>query len=186
MAAVAAPTSPDARPSIFANGWGLPTDTVGSASGPVVLNDKGAGKGGQLGELGIVSPANCELLDGLQLIVDEAGSASVASDCECMCISISCYILNVSYTAIDLRSAYSPRCIHAWIRWLVVDIVQRVMCEAWRKHGADIAGADGYHAVRLQAARDSHPEFPIFASCLASMASLGNGHPPTHASVSRH
>ena len=33
----------------------------------------------------------------------------------------------------------------------------------------------------LQAARDSHPEFPIFASCLASMGSLGNGIIPTHA-----
>ena len=59
------------------------------------------------------------------------------------------------------------------------------MYEAWRKYGADIAGPDGYMAIRLQAARDSHPEFPIFASCLASMGSLGNGHPPTHASASR-
>ena len=84
---------------------------VGKASGPV--------------DLGIVSPDNCELLDGVQRIVDEA----------------------------------------------------------WRKHGADIAGDRGYKAIRIQAARDSHPEFPIFASILGSCPSLGNGHLPAHASA---
>ena len=98
---------------------------VGEASGPVNLGGKGWGKGNQMGELGIVSPENCDLLDGVQRIVDEA----------------------------------------------------------WRTHGADIAGVRGYKAVRLQAARDSHPEFPIFASCLASMGSLGNGPIPAHASA---
>ena len=69
---------------------------------------------------------------------------------------------------------------------MLLDIVQRIITEAWRKHGETIAGETGYKAVRLQAARDSHPEFPIFASCLASMGSLGNGHTPAHASASCH
>ena len=88
-----APVSPVARPSIFAGGWGLPADniTVGNASGPVDLGGKGGGKGGPLGDLGIVSPDNCELLDGVQRIVDEAASAGVASDCMCVHIHITLY-----------------------------------------------------------------------------------------------
>ena len=97
MAASAAASTSAAAPaspvSIFANGWGLSTDnfTVGNASGPVDLQRKGAGKGGQLGDLGIVSPDNCELLDGVQRIVDEAASVGVASDCMCVHIHASMY-----------------------------------------------------------------------------------------------
>ena len=60
----------------------------------------------------------------------------------------------------------------------LLDGVQTLVDELWRTHGEAIAGEKGYKAVRLQAVRDSHPEFPIFASILGSMPSLGNGHIP--------
>ena len=58
------------------------------------------------------------------------------------------------------------------------DGVQKMVDELWREHGEAIAGPIGYKAIRLQGVRDSHPEFPIFASVLGSMPSLANGHTP--------
>ena len=60
----------------------------------------------------------------------------------------------------------------------LLDGVQKLVDELWRQHGQYIAGEAGYKAIRLQAVRDSHPEFPIFASVLGSMPSLGNGRIP--------
>ena len=60
----------------------------------------------------------------------------------------------------------------------LLDGVQQLIDELWRKHGPTIAGEAGYKAIRLQAVKDSHPEFPIFASVLGSMPSLANGHIP--------
>ena len=60
----------------------------------------------------------------------------------------------------------------------LLDGVQKLVDELWRKHGPVIAGEQGYKAIRLQAVRDSHPEFPVFASVLGSMPSLANGRIP--------
>ena len=60
----------------------------------------------------------------------------------------------------------------------LLDGVQKLVDDLWRKHGMAIAGEHGYKAIRLQAVRDSHPEFPIFASVLGSMPSLANGRIP--------
>ena len=60
----------------------------------------------------------------------------------------------------------------------LLDGVQKLVDELWRKHGPRIAGEHGFKAIRLQAVRDSHPEFPIFASVLGSMPSLANGRIP--------
>ena len=56
--------------------------------------------------------------------------------------------------------------------------VQRMVDDLWAKHGQEIAGEKGYKAIRLQGVKYSHPEFPIVASILGSMPSLGNGHTP--------
>ena len=60
----------------------------------------------------------------------------------------------------------------------LLDGVQRITDEAWATLGNEIAGPRGKKACQIQAARDSHPEFPIFAAMLGSMPSLGNGHTP--------
>ena len=60
----------------------------------------------------------------------------------------------------------------------LLDGVQRITDEAWALLGKEIAGPRGKVACQTQAARDSHPEFPIFAAMLGSMPSLGNGHTP--------
>ena len=57
----------------------------------------------------------------------------------------------------------------------LLDGVQRITDEAWSLLGKEIAGPRGKVACQIQAARDSHPEFPIFAAMLGSMPSLGNG-----------
>ena len=70
----------------------------------------------------------------------------------------------------------------------LLDGVQKLVDELWRKHGPAIAGEAGYKAIRLQAIKDSHPEFPIFATVLGSMPSLANGTIPpcaVHRSATR-
>ena len=60
----------------------------------------------------------------------------------------------------------------------LLDGVQRIVDDAWLQWGPEIAGELGYKAVRMQSARDSHPQFPIFASMLGAIPSLANGHIP--------
>ena len=60
----------------------------------------------------------------------------------------------------------------------LLDGVQRITDEAWALYGPTIAGPRGKMACQIQGARDSHPEFPIFAAMLGSMPSLGNGNTP--------
>ena len=60
----------------------------------------------------------------------------------------------------------------------LLDGVQRLVDDAWAQHGPEIAGQDGFDAIRIQAARDSHPQFPIFAAALGATPSLGNGRTP--------
>ena len=47
-----------------------------------------------------------------------------------------------------------------------------------------IAGEVGFHAVRLLSATQGHPQFPIFATALGSLPSLGNGRLPDPYSAS--
>ena len=60
----------------------------------------------------------------------------------------------------------------------LLDAVQRVVDETWREIGNEVAGDTGRRACRMESAKSSHPEFPLFASMLASMPSLSNGQPP--------
>ena len=60
----------------------------------------------------------------------------------------------------------------------LLDGVQRLVDDAWAQHGPEIAGQDGFDAIRIQAARDSHPLLPFFAAALGSTPSLGNGRTP--------
>ena len=64
----------------------------------------------------------------------------------------------------------------------LLDGVQRIVDDAWLQWGPEIAGELGYKAVRMQSARGSHPQFPIFASMLGAIPSLANGHIPPVAS----
>ena len=57
----------------------------------------------------------------------------------------------------------------------LLDGVQRIVDDLWAEFGEEIAGKRGKRACQIQAARDSHPEFPIFSAILSSMPSLGNG-----------
>ena len=54
--------------------------------------------------------------------------------------------------------------------------VQRVVDDVWAEIGDEVAGATSRKACRIEAAKSSHPEFPIFSAVLASMPSLANGH----------
>ena len=45
----------------------------------------------------------------------------------------------------------------------------------WKEHRNKIAGTKGAKACRHLSALNSHPEFPIFATALATMPALGNG-----------
>ena len=58
----------------------------------------------------------------------------------------------------------------------LLDNVQRITDELWNQSGAEIAGEKGYKACRLLSATNAHPQFPIFATALGSLPSLGNGH----------
>ena len=60
----------------------------------------------------------------------------------------------------------------------LLDGVQRLVDDVWQIHGPEIAGRDGFDAIRIQAARDSHPQFPMFAAALGATPSLGNGRTP--------
>ena len=60
----------------------------------------------------------------------------------------------------------------------LLDAVQRVVDNTWNEIGDEIAGPTGRKACRMESAKSSHPEFPLFASMLASMPSLSNGQPP--------
>ena len=60
----------------------------------------------------------------------------------------------------------------------LLDGVQRLVDDVWAQHGPEIAGQAGFDAIRIQAARDSHPQFPIFAAALGATPSLGNGRTP--------
>ena len=59
----------------------------------------------------------------------------------------------------------------------LLDGVQRISDQLWSENGQEIAGATGYKAIKLLSATNSHPEFPIFATMLASVPSLANGPP---------
>ena len=53
--------------------------------------------------------------------------------------------------------------------------VQRVVDDVWAEIGDEDAGATGRKACRIESAKSSHPEFPIFSAVLASMPSVANG-----------
>ena len=58
---------------------------------------------------------------------------------------------------------------------ILLDKVQAVSDNMWKEHRHSIAGAKGGKACRYLSALNSHPEFPIFATALATMPALGNG-----------
>ena len=58
----------------------------------------------------------------------------------------------------------------------LLDNAQRIVDDLWAESGAEIAGAKGYKACRLLSVTNAHPQFPIFATALGSLPSLGNGH----------
>ena len=57
----------------------------------------------------------------------------------------------------------------------LLDVVQRVVDNIWDEIGDDVAGATGRRACRIESAKASHPEFPLFSAVLASMPSRSNG-----------
>ena len=57
----------------------------------------------------------------------------------------------------------------------LLDRVQSTADNMWKEHRTRIAGAEGARAFRHLSALNSHPEFPIFATALATMPALGNG-----------
>ena len=60
----------------------------------------------------------------------------------------------------------------------LLDAVQRVVDDTWNEIGDEVAGPTGRKACRMESAKASHPEFPLFSAMLASMPSLSNGQPP--------
>ena len=58
---------------------------------------------------------------------------------------------------------------------ILLDKVQAVSDNMWKEHRNYIAGAKGGKACRYLSALNSQPEFPIFATALATMPALGNG-----------
>ena len=58
---------------------------------------------------------------------------------------------------------------------ILLDKGQAVADNMWKQHRHSIAGAKGGKACRYLSALNSHPEFPIFATALATMPALGNG-----------
>ena len=60
----------------------------------------------------------------------------------------------------------------------LLDAVQRVVDDVWNEIGDEVAGPNGREACRIESAKASHPEFPLFSTMLASMPSLSNGQPP--------
>ena len=60
----------------------------------------------------------------------------------------------------------------------LLDAVQRVVDATWNEIGDEVAGPNGRAACRMESAKASHPEFPLFSTMLASMPSLSNGQPP--------
>ena len=61
----------------------------------------------------------------------------------------------------------------------LLDAVQRVVDDVWEDIGEEVAGPTGRKACRIESARSSHPEFPLFSAMLASMPSLSNGQLPS-------
>ena len=67
----------------------------------------------------------------------------------------------------------------------LLDNAQAVIDKLCEEQCVYTAGEPGYHAIRLQSATKSHPQFPIFGTALGCLPSPGNGHiPPLHVYVS--
>ena len=60
----------------------------------------------------------------------------------------------------------------------LLDAVQRVVDDTWEEIGEEVAGPTGRRACRMESAKASHPEFPLFSAMLASLPSLSNGQLP--------
>lgn len=53
--------------------------------------------------------------------------------------------------------------------------VSAVVDQKWQDVGKEVAGQDGFDAVRLQGAQWAHPPFPVFMTALGMMPALSNG-----------
>ena len=81
------------------------------------------------------------------------------------------------FTVGNAATPVSPLGIVSPQNMALLDSVQRVVDAKWNEIGEHVAGKKGRMACRLESAKASHPEFPLFASMLASMPSLSNGPP---------
>ena len=81
------------------------------------------------------------------------------------------------FTVGNAATPVSPLGIVSPANMALLDGVQRVVDKKWGEIGERVAGKTGRMACRLESAKASHPEFPLFASMLASMPSLSNGPP---------
>ena len=81
------------------------------------------------------------------------------------------------FTVGNAASPVSPLGIVSPQNMELLDAVQRVVDNIWNVIGDDVAGATGRRACRIESAKASHPEFPLFSVVLASMHSLSNGSP---------
>ena len=81
------------------------------------------------------------------------------------------------FTVGNASTPVSPLGIVSPTHMALLDGVQRVVDQKWNEIGEKVAGKNGRMACRIESAKASHPEFPLFASMLASMPSLSNGSP---------
>ena len=102
----------------------------------------------------------------------------------CVCARITEYMCRTLYisrpdvfTVGNAATPVSPLGIVSPANMALLDGVQRVVDQKWNEIGDKVAGKTGRMACRIESAKASHPEFPLFASMLASMPSLSNGSP---------
>ena len=79
------------------------------------------------------------------------------------------------FTVGNAATPVSPLGIASPTNMALLDAVQRVVDTIWNDIGDEVAGKDGRMACRIESAKASHPEFPLFSAVLASMPSLSNG-----------
>ena len=101
-----------------------------------------------------------------------------------ICDRITEYLFRILYisrpevfTVGNASTPVSPLGIVSPANMALLDGVQRVVDDKWNEIGERVAGKTGRMACRIESAKASHPEFPLFASMLASMPSLSNGSP---------
>ena len=103
-----------------------------------------------------------------------------------ICDRITEYLFRILYisrpevfTVGNAATPVSPLGIVSPANMALLDAVQRVVDAKWNEIGEKVAGKTGRMACRIESAKASHPEFPLFAAMLVSMPSLSNGSPPS-------